>query len=256
MRDRKRKSLLLLCCLFVTVSAHAQSSTQDVEVDMRLAQETAQHFVKRFQETRDLEPLISDMFQYGFAPRLECNDESMNSSLYAKLTSSERLRLFIVQVNVAYMVTIDVIQGTDYIGNKPETIAFSRILEPEMAQRLRELLKSNGSPLGFSEYKDFQSRLAKIEIELSNARACLKKRGLEQTSLFQEKLRDTITGKGLHYRVRVFGNKENVLNCWNFEPIPNGRKFFRVETPLHLSLIFAKDGSQMRIFHVSDADVD
>jgi hypothetical protein len=241
--------VLSFVLLFIlTISVIGQKAT---DADERLAQETAQRFVKRIQETRDVSPLIKELFNQNFIRHLGCVDEDFSPSFYPRLSQNERLRLFNMQINTSYLVSIDVIQRADYILKNSETSAFMSILPPNMAKKLRKALVGSTDLSQFTSYRDFKRRMPKIEKILFEATKYLQKRGIEQTQEFQKKLDDTISGNGLNYKVSVHGEGSG----WEFVGIKK-QKFYQVETPLFFALMFVKDGEQMKVVCIGEADGD
>lgn len=81
--------------------------------------------------------------------------------------------------------------------------------------------------------------------------------GGQETTIFGPLVpRDDTTGKGLNYRVTVYASDEVERECWKPCRLFAKQTFYRVETPLFFGLLFVKDGKQMKIVAVTDADDD
>lgn len=260
MKLQRIAAVSLICiALFITANnCFAMDEVPLTEQEKCEAQQAAQHFVKRMQKTRDVSLLFEELFLPDFISHFVSDaDESISASLYSQLTQAERRRLFIVQINGSYLITLDVKSGTtdNYPADKSGKSAFKNILPAAMAERLRNVAWREGE-LQFSDYQDFQSRLPKIEGVLSEARTYLIKRGIEQTPKFQRSLDDTITGEGINYRVRAYVGSDEIQDCEPLGGFPANQKFFRVETPLFLGVILVKDGNRMRIVRLTVVDGD
>src|SRR5205085_10772768 len=128
-------------------------------------------------------------------------DKRFSFSFYSRLTKSEQVRLCAAWTNLAYLMAVDGRIGGSEVGDQTREKEFTKILPIEIAQDLQKVLIDKGEIKEFKDYEDFQLRLPQIEMVLSEARASLIKSGIEQTSEFQEKLDDKITGNGFRYRV-------------------------------------------------------
>jgi len=208
-------------------------------------------------ETRDVALLIDEMLLPDFISHFVSGDGSVSPSVYSHLTKAERLRLFITQTNGSYLKTLDVKSETkrNYSENKSGKFAFKSILPAAMAERLRKVAWRGGE-FRFSNYKDFHSRLPKIEQVLSEARDYLSTKGLEQNPKFQRRLDDTVQGTGINYRVRAYVGGDNIKDCEPLVGFPANQKFYRAETPLFVGVILVKIGDQMKIVRLTQVDGD
>lgn len=258
METRNRILIVIFTGIVILIAGGGtQVVGQDISsTEKKLAQAKAQHFVKMFQKTRDISPLIPKMFSNSFVPRYGCDLGNSSPSFYASLSSKERQRFFAVDINAIYLVTVDVLQGTDYINENPKSIALTGILPPEMASRLRSVLAMSDRENLFSDYADFRARLPKIESMLTEARDHLKKSNIEQTAEFQVRLDDKITNSELGYKVELASSGDYSTNCPEFEKIPAQQKLFYVTTPLHFAVVLVNDGGTMKIVALTAADND
>jgi hypothetical protein len=256
------RNTVFLCIInlasFITVCGSFQDKgliiTKQEECE---AQQTAQQFVKRMLETRDVAPLIDEMFLSDFISHFVSGDDSMSPSLYSNLKHTERLHLFVAQSNATYLATLDAIYKPKRKLSADERYkeAFKSILSPVLAERLQNVVWP-GNEFRFSSYKDFQSRISKIEKVLSEARSYLISQGIEQTPEFQEKLNNTIKGTGVNYHVREYIGGDKIKDCEPLVGFPANQKFFRVETPLLIGVILVKDNNQMKIVRLTYVDED
>ena len=259
MRLRYMACICLIGIFFITTAGgdYAADGESFTEQEQREAQQTAQLFVKRMQETRDVAPLIDELFLSDFVSHFVSSDDSVSPVLYARLTGTERLRLFIAQVNLSYLITLDIKseKKRNYSEGEADRAAFKSILPAAVAERLRTVAWRDGE-LRFSSYQDFQSRLPELEKLLSEARDYLIKCGIEQTPEFRRTLDDTVQGTGVNYRVRMYVGGEEIKDCEPLAGFPPTQKFFRVETPLLMGLILVKAGGRMKIVRVTGVDGD
>jgi hypothetical protein len=250
--------IIIFCLLATAISTLATVSVQMDEASItaqerREAQQTAQRFVKRIQETRNVLSLSDDMFVPGFISHFASGDEGVPSSVYLRLTSAERLRLFAARYNASYLIALDVINSPQ--ANFSPQLAFDSILPTAIARKLRRTLW-RGNEFRFSSYRDFQSRIRKIENALAEARQYLGRKCIERTPEFQQKFNDTVTDTGLHYRVRAYIGGNNIKDSEPLIGFPANQKFFRVETPLFIGVILVKAGDQMKIVSLTSVDGD
>ncbi|HEX6189816.1 MAG TPA: hypothetical protein VFZ40_17200 [Pyrinomonadaceae bacterium] len=257
----KLRPIIVLCLLsiamFMINSGFPAEREMLTKQEEREAQQTAQRFVKRIQQTRDVVPLLDEMFLPDFISHFVSGEESVSPSIYSRLTPAERLRLFVAQTNAAYMGTLDAICTPDANRSEEERYraAFESFLPSSTAEKLRSTVWRNNE-FQFSSYEDFQLRLPQIEKVLSEARTHLVNQGLEQRPEFQRKLDDTVRGTGINYRVRTYIGGNNIQDCETIVGFPPSQRFFRVETPLLLGVVMTKVGNAMRIVRVTAVDGD
>jgi hypothetical protein len=135
---------------------------------------------------------------------------------------------------------------------KPRTLLpHSTILKLKRALHLR-----NGET-ELKTYEQFRLFMPAIEKALAEARAYLKRRGLEQTPEFQKHLiSNERLGTGVNYRVRAYIGGQNIKDCDPLVGFASNQKFFRVELPLLIAAILTKDGEQLKIVRLTFVDGD
>jgi hypothetical protein len=246
--------IVMVMTAVIGFSAEEKGITKQEE---REAQQFAQRFVKRLQETRDVTPIIDEMFLPDFISHFVSGDETVSPSLYSLLMPAERQRLFIAQTNAGYLATLDVICKPERKMSEEEKYksAFESILPSATAEKLRNAAWPNNQ-FAFSSYEDFQSRLPEIEKALSEARTYLISHLIEQTPEFQSKLDDTVKGTGMNYRVRAYIGGDEIKDSESLVGFPANQKFFRVETPLQMGVILIRDDNQMKVVRVTGVDED
>ncbi len=223
----------------MSVAGLCQSQDPKIsDADRRLAQETAQRFIRKIQTTRDVQPLLNEFLGSRFIPLYACESNHTKPGFYHLMSEAERRRLFIVHINDSYLWALDILNGIP--GSARRDTDYSNILPPEIAGGLRGVLRSGGRPVGFADYDDFRDRLPRIENELSKARIYLTQHPLEKTPSFQKRLDDTITGQGINYSVEPSYAGWLSTVCCGVERCPSDTEIFIVQTPLFWSLRLRK----------------
>ncbi|HEY6217263.1 MAG TPA: hypothetical protein VIW74_11370, partial [Pyrinomonadaceae bacterium] len=102
-------ALLTITLAVGTAPAARQEQSTVTEQERQEVQAFAKRFVARFLKIRDVGPLIPEFF-WGDFTTLPKQDfyEKVSPELFAKLTKNERMRLFVAQENLGYIITLDV----------------------------------------------------------------------------------------------------------------------------------------------------
>lgn len=226
--------------------------------EVREAQQAAQRFVRRIQQTRDVAPLIRELFAPDFVSHFVSSDcECMSQELYSRLSKSERIRWFVALNNLSYLVTLDVLHGP---SRNPEdknyrASSFKGILPDKIAEELQKLMVHEND-YQVKDYRAFRSLLTRMEKVLAEARAHLVRQGIEQTPEFQRELADKVTGTGIDYRVRAYVGGQNIKDSGPLIGFPSRQKFYRVEIPLMMGVILTKVRGRMKIVRLTYVDGD
>jgi hypothetical protein len=221
-------------------------------------QRAAQLFVRRMQQTRDVAPLINELFAPNFISHFVSGDcECIPPQLYSRLSRTERLRWFVALNNFSYLITLDVLQGPTRNPEDENYLAstFKRILPDKTAEELQNLMPQEND-FQIEDYQAFRSLLIHMEEVLAEARAHLIQQGIEQTPEFQRKLDDKVTDRGIEYRARAYIGGGNIKDCEPLIGFPTNQKFYRVETPLMMGVILTKVNEQMKIVRLTYVDGD
>jgi hypothetical protein len=159
MRTKLFSALISSFLVFATTQAHpnqgqnkgesngAQDKNQITPEEAREAQELADRFIKRFRETRDLTPMIDEMFTSNFKKAV-AEDISWSGivgqgrSLPEQLKGEQRLRCYIVNFNLQYMIRL-------YIASKvpldQESLSKAGdIFPPEVSRFVKENAPDDG----------------------------------------------------------------------------------------------------------------
>ena len=216
--------------------------------------EFAKRFVGRFLKTRDVRPLLAAFFLSDFTS-LSKQDfyEKVSPELYAKLSKSERVRLFVAQENLGYLITLDVMTQTD--SQATEGLPFERLLPAGLARKLNRARLVEGTAK-FTNRKELLRELSRVEKAILEARPFLQRKNLEQSPAFLKKLGSFERDPHLGYRVRGSLIDEDLRRDPGFARFAAGQKVFSVDTPILIELIIVKDGGKFRILTLVPADGD
>jgi hypothetical protein len=246
---------LLMVTLAVGGTAPATRQEQSTVTDQERqeVQGFAKRFVARFLKTRDVGPLVPEFFWRDFTtlPKQDFY-EKVSPELYAKLSKNERLRLFVAQENLGYIITLDVM-ATD--SKATEGLPFQKILPAGVARRLSASHLVEGTAK-FTKRSELLQELNRVEKAILDARPFLKRKNLEQSPAFLKKLSTFEHDPHLGYRVRSSLIDEDLKRELGFARFAAGQKVFSVDTPILIELIVVKDGGKFRILTLVPADSD
>ena len=234
------------------VATTRQDQATVTEQEKKEVQEFARRVVARLLKTRDVRPLIAEFFLNDFTtvPKQDFY-EKVSPELYAKLSKNERVRLFVAQENLGYIITLDVMAQDKATDGVP----FERILPVSVARKLSRsrLVEGNAK---FTTRKELFRELTRLERAILEARTFLKQKNLEQSETFLRKLGTFERDPHLGYRVRASVIDEDLKREFGFAKFAAGEKMFSVDTPILIELIVAKDGGRLRILTLVPADGD
>jgi hypothetical protein len=262
MHMRARKPLEILSLGFIlflsasTVAAGDESEKPMSEQERSQAQRTAQRFVRRMQQTRDVNALIPELFLPNFVSHF-VSGESDYPEHCARFSQSERRRWFVAHYNISYLIALDVLQSSDRNPSDPgyEASIFKSFLPDKLAERL-QTIAPHELDVQCKDYPSLRPILVRAERALADARAYLLRKRIEQTPEFQKRLDDKITNFGIDYRVRAYLGGGNVKDCPMLIGFPPRQKFYRVEIPLFIGVILVKHAKQMKIVTLTYVDGD
>jgi hypothetical protein len=216
-------------------------------------QKFARQFVERFQKTRDVASLIPEFFLADFTSFWKQDFyDKVAPELYAKLNRRERVRLFVAQENLDYLITLDVMAQPDSIksANDPP---FTRILPDALARKLDRSPLIDGAAK-FTSRRELLRELVNLEKAIRQARPLLKKQKLEQSPDFLKKISKFEKDRHLGYRVRASTIDADLKRELGFGRLAVGQKLFSVDTPILIELVLVNDGGKLRILTVVPAD--
>lgn len=239
--------------LIATLAGSSATAKQDPEIVTQPEKQEVQAFAKRFVasflKTRDVRPLLAEYFLNDFTS-LHKQDfyEKVSPELYAKLSKQERVRLFVAQENLGYLITLDVLTQPATAG-----LPFERLLPVAIARKLNRERLVEGTAK-FTQRSELLQELSRLEQTLLQARPFVKRKNLEQSPPFLQKLATFERDAHLGYRVRGSLVDEDLRRESGFARFATGQKLFSVDTPLLIELIVVKDGGRLKILTVVPAD--
>ena len=231
-----------------------QNNTPAVGEDDQV-KEFAKQFVTRLMSTRDVRPLIPEFFLNDFTA-LSKHDfyQKVAPEVYAKLSRDERVRLFVAQENLGYMITLDVMMEPEIPGERA-FLPFQRILPAGVARRLSQSHLVEGTAK-FTNRAELLKELRDLEQSLVAARPILQRKNLEQSPTFLSKLKKFEHDPHVGYRVRSSVIDDDDKREFGLARLATGQKLFSIDTPLLIELIVVNDGGHFRILMLLPADSD
>ena len=251
-------SILLVggdCLAVPRAPAFGQDQSTVTAEEKQQVQKFAKQFVERLQQTRDVAPLIPEFFISDFTSFWKQDFyEKVAPKLYARLSKTERVRLFVAQENLGYLITLDVMTQPD---SKPTVVdpPFKRILPDAIAQRLKRSRLVEGTAQ-FANRKELFRELINLEKAIRQARPFLKKQNLEQSPDFRKKIGKFERDRYLGYRVRASAIDEDLKRELGLGRFAVGERLFSVDTPILLELVLVNDRGRLRILTLVPADSD
>ena len=252
-------NLIVAALLMVTlaVAGPAPSVKQDeslvTDQEKKELQDFARQFVARLMKTRDVRPLIAEFFLSDFTAILEHDYyEKVSPELYARLSKNERVRLFVAQENLGYIITLEVMAKAEAATGPP----FQKILPAPVARKLNRSRLVIGDAK-FTTRKELLSELSRLEQAILEARPFLKRKNLEHSEEFLQRLNRFERDRSLGYRVRASTiDEEAVKDTAGLARFVTGQKVFSIDTPILIGLIVVKDAGKLKIVTLLPADGD
>src|ERR1051325_4556274 len=160
-------ALLTITLAVGTAPAARQEQSTVTEQERQEVQAFAKRFVARFLKTRDVGPLIPEFIWADFTtlPKQDVY-EKVSPELFATLTKNERMRLFVAQENLGYIITLDVM-ATD--AKATDGLPFQKILPAGVARRLSASHLVEGTAK-FTNRRELLQELGRVEKVILDAR--------------------------------------------------------------------------------------
>lgn len=246
---------LLIATLVLAGSCVGQDESTVTAEEKAQVTKFARHFVEELLKTRDVGRLIPEFFLSDFVA-LSKQDfyEKVSPELYARLSKNEKVRLFVAQENLGYIITLDVMMQPDSATAATST-PFKQILPVPIAQKLNRSRLVEGTSR-FTARKELLKELTALEKSLLAARYFLKRRNLEQTPAFLKKLKSFERDPYVGYRVRSSVIDEELKREFGMGRFATGQKVFSVDTPILIELVLTIDAGKLKILTLVPADGD
>lgn len=245
-----------LLIVSLAVGGSAPAAKQDESLvsaqEKKELQDFARLFVSRLLKTRDVRPLIGEFFLSDFTavPKQDYY-EKVSPELYAKLSKNERLRLFVAQENLGYIITLEVMTQAEATTGSP----FQQILPAPVARKLTRSRLVEGNEK-FTTRKDLLRELSRLEQAILEARRFLKQKNFERSEAFSKKFSRFERDPHLGYRVRASEIDEDLKRQFGFARFAVGEKMFSIDTPILIEIIAVKDAGKLKILTLVPADAD
>lgn len=234
-------TILFFCLIIIQIGLVSQITGQTKsDADTQLAQKTAKQFVKRMQETRDVTPLIKEMFHPKIIKRFVSTDGTMLPIFLNQLDESQKLKFLKFLINQFYLSSTII-----YLSEERRS-AFS----PKFAEKLEKM--TNPDVVKFTTYEDFKLRLPETEKNILEVREYLIKNKVEQSLEFQNKLEIETKDSNFDYKVKIYNIRDLATEYKEFNKFDKKKKVFSVTTPLYFSLMLVKEGKKMKIVAISN----
>ena len=232
--------MILALLLSGGIIAYAQSSKDISASEQRQLLNFGQNFVRRYQQTRDIKPLISEFFVSGFGECLLADSRKDNPETKTELFATDVSRGYVAMLNSIYIIMVASIYSPDNNGDED---AVNKLFPARIATSFNAVI---GKPdlLGdedFANRKHFEEHLGNYEKVISAAQRYLRSRHVEQSARFLKQFRKD--EKGLP---KYWVEKKNTNLSWPCGiGTPKPEKpldIYVVSTPLAIQLITVKRG--------------
>lgn len=262
MKCQQRLIPLLLAAILIAdgnsfgsklVRAPRQDEPVVTENEREQVRKFSKSYVERLLKTRNVAPLLKEFFLSDFTSFSKQDYyEKVSPELYAKLGPKERERLFVAQENLGYIITLDVMTNPNPGDNSDHP--FRRILPYRIAKELNRSRLVEGTAT-FTNRGELLKEVNELEKTLLKASPFLKRRNLEHSSTFLEKIRRFEQDPALGYRIRASMIDEDLKRESGLARFA-GQKVFSVDTPILIGLIVVSEGVRLRILTMVPADGD
>ncbi len=235
----------LACCLIsllivgITNGQVHQSQNQQATVlldpeEEQQVQKLAQKFVKRLQETRDVAPLVDEMFARNFKKLLTQDGWwagliDLPFPLVKQLNEDERYRLYVTQFSLQYLIKLYGFASSTSVPSKVD-----------------EYVKSSSPPTGeITNHKDALRLLTILENALQLMREEMASHPPEDSEQFKKNL----AAFNLHLREpdNAWGRPFVTILNRDLLHYPTGTRLVKLEIPFHNALMLVKENGQFKI---------
>jgi len=221
----------------------AQRKDQITPEEVSEAQKLADRFIKRFRETRDLAPILDEMFTSNFK-KMVAEDISWSGivgqgrSLPEQLKGEQRLRCYIANFNLQYLIRL-------YIAGKvsldQESLSKAGdVFPPEVSRFFKENAPDEGEIKTADQARKIMSFL---EQAVTLMRDEVRKNPPEETEQFKKNLVAFEAHLDEHKEekpsVRVYAEARHGL--------PSGARSISMLIPFHVGLAMVKEGQELKI---------
>lgn len=212
------------------------------EEELKQAQEVADRFVKRFRETRDLTPMVGEMFASDFRRLIEEDDSwsgvvGRGRSLVENLRGDERVRCYVVSFSLEYLVRLYIAGKIHAESREP----LRNIWTPEMEKLFTEMEKLDRTIKSEKQARNYLSYLERALVVMQKE---LLKNPPEETELFRQNL--------AAFEKHLQGHENEQPAAWASAGMEHGRppgtRFAKFIIPFHVGLLMVKENGQYKIW--------
>jgi hypothetical protein len=248
------QAFLILICSIAAFGQNNVKKEQDVsDVQKRQVQELAHRFINRFQQTRDLNPLIPELFSGEFK---SCFREgfSRNTALNGRNISYDMFfRGFVVTLNFHYIQIADFIYYYDVPTQDPSKNVSIRILPSRILNKAKspEELFNLVHPEEYRNRESYLKALHKAEQIFVESREYLRNRNYEGSARFQKNLKAVSVDFQGNPNSWFVSSGRGPFSC--LDRASAGR-VFSVTTPMQLNLYIIEKKGRYRIGMIDTED--
>lgn len=231
--------IALILSLLTFAPALAQTKPEE---ELKQAQEVTDRFVKRFRETRDLTPLVGEMFSGDFRKLIE-EDTSWNGvvgqgrSLVENLHGEERVRCYLVSFSLDYLIRL-------YMAGKISLESqelLRNIWSPEMEKFFTEMEKLDGNIKSEKQARNYLSYLERALVIMQKE---VTRNPPEETEAFRKNL----AAFEKHLQEQENEQPATWVSARGEHGRPARTRFAKFIIPFHVGLLMLKENGQYKIW--------
>jgi hypothetical protein len=251
-------ALLFICATLAAVPAQtakerpksspnssAARSQPDLDAELKEAQAAADRFIRRMRETRDLTPLVAEMFTSDFKQLIE-NDDSWSGlvgvgfSLTEHLNADERQRCFVAAFTWRYLVRLHI------AGRMPLAEAEKAKTEDLLPPEIIEYFRQTGAVTEVVvTTEQAHQHLARLVGAAEVMRKVSAKNPPEETAQFKRNL--------ANFEAHLQQYKEEQPAVWALDTAdrfghPAGTLMARFIIPFHVGLVMVKEKGEYKVW--------
>lgn len=229
-----------------------QTSEPNLDKELAQAQQTADRFIQSFKATRDITPLVAEMFTNGGKKIIEedlswSGTVGVGRSLVEHLNREERVKCFIAAFNLRYLLRLS------FAGKRPYDDANNVKLEDFLSPEVVEFFKNQPASEMVKTPAQAQKRLAFYESAVLVMRKEVARNPPEETAQFKQNL------VAFEAHLKEYKEQPRLLALDKPDKFghPAGTLMARFIIPFHLALMMVKENGTYRIwFAMTDIPPD
>ena len=248
-------AFILIFLVLATIQARSTQETNKAQIpppggsnqitpeEIKQAQEVANHFIERFRETRDLTPIVDEMFTSKFKNTIAKETSwsgivGLGTSLAEHLSDGERLRCFNVQFSLSYLMRLYAASKVPLESKAPSQP--ERLFPPKIIQFFKDNAPREEE---IKTAEQARNVLLFLEQSLKLMQQEIAKNPPEETAQFKKNLEA--------FAAHLDEHKEEKPSGTVYEEerygLPAGTRLVRVIIPFHVGLIMIKEKGEFKI---------